>query len=75
VQIGKVIADETAQQRQQIGISDCGRDQFSELKEKIVKTPMPRSPAARTVLRKASTRAVASTAASRARPPSVHCRP
>ena len=36
-------------------ISDCGRDQFSELKEKIVNTEMPRSPAARTVLRKAST--------------------
>src|SRR5712671_5317711 len=36
-------------------ISDGGRDQFSELKEKMVRTPMPRSPAARTVRRNAST--------------------
>ena len=36
-------------------ISAGGRDQFSELKEKIVNTEMPRSPAARTVRRSAST--------------------
>ena len=36
-------------------ISDGGRDQFSELKEKIVRKEMPRSPAARTVRRNAST--------------------
>ena len=36
-------------------ISAAGRDQFSALKEKIVKKPMPRSPAARTVRRSAST--------------------
>ena len=36
-------------------ISDGGRVQFSELKEKIVSTEMPRSPAARTVRRNAST--------------------
>ena len=36
-------------------ISAGGRDQFSELKEKMVRMPMPRSPAARTVRRSAST--------------------
>src|SRR5258705_12151237 len=36
-------------------ISAGGRDQFSELKEKIVRKSMPRSPAARPVLRSAST--------------------
>ena len=36
-------------------ISAGGRDQFSELKEKIVRMPMPSSPAARTVRRSAST--------------------
>ena len=36
-------------------ISDSGRDQFSELKEKIVSAEMPKSAAARTVRRKAST--------------------
>src|SRR5262249_50776156 len=36
-------------------ISVGGRDQFSELNEKMVRMPMPRSPAARTVRRKAST--------------------
>ena len=36
-------------------ISDGGRDQFSELNEKMVRMPMPRSPAARTVRRNAST--------------------
>ncbi len=36
-------------------ISAGGRDQFSELKEKIVRYSMPRSPAARTVRRSAST--------------------
>src|ERR1700716_2558289 len=36
-------------------ISAGGRDQFSELKEKIVRKSMPRSPAARTVRRSAST--------------------
>jgi hypothetical protein len=55
VQVNEIVADEAAQQRQQIWISDCGRDQFSELKEKIVSTEMPRSIAARTVLRSAST--------------------
>jgi hypothetical protein len=36
-------------------ISERGRDQFSELKEKIVRILMPSSSAARTVLRTAST--------------------
>src|SRR5215470_2133778 len=36
-------------------ISVGGRDQFSELNEKMVRMPMPRSPAARTVRRNAST--------------------
>src|SRR5262247_1835466 len=36
-------------------ISDGGRVQFSALKEKIVRIPIPRSPAARTVRRSAST--------------------
>ncbi len=36
-------------------ISDGGRDQFSALKEKMVRNEMPISPAARTVLRNAST--------------------
>src|ERR1700730_18650375 len=36
-------------------ISAGARDQFSALKEKIVRKPMPRSPAARTVRRSAST--------------------
>src|SRR5271165_6280552 len=36
-------------------ISVSGRDQFSALNEKIVRKPMPRSPAARTVRRSAST--------------------
>src|SRR5271165_7170813 len=36
-------------------ISAGGRDQFSALNEKIVRKPMPRSPAARTVRRSAST--------------------
>src|SRR6516162_6692307 len=36
-------------------ISEGGRDQFSALKEKIVRKVMPRSPAARTVRRSAST--------------------
>src|SRR5712691_7830310 len=36
-------------------ISARGRSQFSELNEKMVRTPMPSSPAARTVLRSAST--------------------
>src|SRR6266705_1407662 len=35
--------------------SGAGRDQFSELNEKMVRMPMPRSPAARTVRRSAST--------------------
>src|SRR5262249_39544284 len=35
--------------------SGAGRDQFSELNEKMVRMPMPRSPAARTVRRNAST--------------------
>src|SRR3984893_9084368 len=36
-------------------ISAGGRDQFSALNEKMVRNPMPRSPAARTVRRSAST--------------------
>jgi len=36
-------------------ISEGGRDQFSELNEKIVSTEIPSSVAARTVRRKAST--------------------
>src|SRR5713101_3897366 len=36
-------------------ISEGGRDQFSALNEKMVRKPMPRSPAARTVRRSAST--------------------
>ena len=55
MQIGKIVADEAAQQPNKSMISDFGRDQFSELKEKIVRYEMPSSRAARTVLRKAST--------------------
>ena len=54
VQIGQIVADEAAQQPHQVADFDGGRDQFSELKEKIVRTEMPVA-AARTVLRKAST--------------------
>ena len=37
VQVGEVVADEAAQQSHQIAISDSGRDQFSELKENMVR--------------------------------------
>jgi hypothetical protein len=54
VQFGEIVADEAPQQAHQVANLGRGRDQFSALNEKMVRW-MPISPAARTVLRKAST--------------------